>query len=84
MVALAPTKRSKLDSTRTLSEADFFSIDRERKSRPARRESVEASLWTCERKREGEKVVELKRKRLPVCPLDRPCVYYYIARTYAA
>jgi len=66
MVAFAPTKRSKLDSTRTLSEADFFSIERERKSRPERRASVEASLWTWERKREGEKVVELKRKRLPV------------------
>jgi hypothetical protein len=66
MVAFAPTNRSKLDSTRTLREADFFSIDRERKSRPERRASVEASLWTWERKREGEKVVELKRKRLPV------------------
>jgi hypothetical protein len=28
--------------------------------------SVEASLWTCERKSCGEKVVELRRKRLPV------------------
>jgi hypothetical protein len=65
MVALAPTKRSKLVSTRTLREADFCSMERERKSRPWRSVSVEASLWTCERKRDGEKVVELRRKRLP-------------------
>lgn len=49
-----------------MSEADFFSMERERKSRPERRASVEASLWTWDRKREGEKVVELRRKRLPV------------------
>ena len=65
MVAFAPTKRSKFVSTRTLSEADFCSMERERKSRPWRSVSVEASLWTCERKRDGEKVVELRRKRLP-------------------
>jgi hypothetical protein len=38
----------------------------ERNSRPASSMSVEASLWTCERKSCGEKVVELRRKRLPV------------------
>jgi hypothetical protein len=54
-----------LDSTSTLRDADFFSIDRERKSRPERSASVEASLWTWERKRDGEKVVELRRKRFP-------------------
>jgi hypothetical protein len=65
MVALARTKRSKFDSTSTFSDADFFSIDRERKSKPWRRESVESLLWTCERKRAGEKVVEERRKRFP-------------------
>jgi hypothetical protein len=66
MVAFAPTKRSKFVSTRTLREADFCSMERERKSRPWSSVSVEASLWTWERKSEGEKVVELRRKRLPV------------------
>lgn len=66
IVAFAETNRSKLDSTRTLREADFFSIERERKSRPARSESVDAELCTCERKRDGEKVVELRRKRFPI------------------
>jgi hypothetical protein len=28
--------------------------------------SVEASLWTCERKSDGEKVVELSKKRFPL------------------
>jgi hypothetical protein len=66
IVAFAPTKRSKLVSTRTLSEADFCSMERERKSRPCSSVSVEASLWTCARNSDGEKVVELSRKRLPV------------------
>jgi hypothetical protein len=65
MVAFAPTKRSKFASTRTLREADFFSILRERKSRPESSESVEAELCTWERNSEGEKVVELRRKRFP-------------------
>jgi hypothetical protein len=49
-----------------LREADFFSMERERKSRPWSRDSVEALLWTWERKREGVKVVEERRKRFPV------------------
>jgi len=65
IVAFARTKRSKLDSTRTLREADFFSIDRERKSKPWRRESVDALLWTCERNSVGENVVDDRRKRFP-------------------
>jgi hypothetical protein len=71
MVALARTKRSKLDSTSTLRDADFFSIERERKSRPSRSDSVDALLWTWERNSGGEKVVEERRKRLPVVSLVR-------------
>jgi hypothetical protein len=61
MVALARTNFSKLDSTRTLSDADFFSIDCDRNPRPCVSSSVLPLLWTWERNSEGEKVVEDRR-----------------------
>jgi hypothetical protein len=65
IVALALTNRSKLDSTNTFKEADFWSMDLERVSRPSRRDSVEAVECTWDRNSAGEKVVEERRNLLP-------------------
>lgn len=64
-MALARTNRSKFDSTRTLREADFWSIDLESRSSPRNRSCVEAVEWTCERNKAGENVVDDKRNLLP-------------------
>ena len=61
MVVFARTNRSKLDSTSTFKDADFWSMDRERKSRPCSKDWVEVSEWTCDKYRFGEKVVEDRR-----------------------
>lgn len=65
IVALARTKRSKFDSTRTLRDADFWSIDLESRSKPRNRSCVEAVEWTWERNKAGENVVDDKRNLLP-------------------
>ena len=41
-------------------------MERLRKSSPDKSESVDAELWTWERKREGENVVELRRNLFPL------------------
>lgn len=66
MVAFARTKRSKFDSTRTLSEADFWSMDWERTSSPLISDCVSAVACICDKNSAGEKVVDERRNRLPI------------------
>jgi hypothetical protein len=82
MVDFALTKRSKLDSTRTLTAADFFSIDCDRKERPWNRSSVRAVLWTSERKSEGEKVVDESRNLLPVFYISSMLQHMAVLKAY--
>lgn len=65
-MALARTKRSKLDSTRTLRDADFLSIESWRKYKPFWRALLSAEACTCERNRAGEKDVDESRNRFPI------------------
>jgi hypothetical protein len=70
------TNRSKLDSTRLFREADFWSMDFERTSRPARSFLLSSFAWSCERKSAGENVVEERRKRFPAdCQLLLACCW---------
>jgi hypothetical protein len=47
-------------------------MDVERASSPLRSDSVSALACICDRKRDGEKVVEERRKRLPVGGYQQP------------